>query len=148
MGRVGKIEKFLQTYCEVDKEGSVLMDGCYLTMMLDKNKTCNDGLIKFFIEHGITHVESYKDFRDTDSIVACIGFSEKEQKWYGWSHRAIFGFGIGYVAKDGDCCTDSGWTDEYLAEHPEDDLSVEIGFEVKNMEDARKCAIEFAEAVS
>jgi len=24
-----------------------------------------------------------------------IGFSEEEQKWYGWSHRAICGFGIG-----------------------------------------------------
>ena len=24
-----------------------------------------------------------------------IGFNEKEQKWYGWSHRAICGFGIG-----------------------------------------------------
>ena len=23
------------------------------------------------------------------------GFSEKDQKWYGWSHRAIFGFKIG-----------------------------------------------------
>jgi hypothetical protein len=24
-----------------------------------------------------------------------LGFSEREQKWYGWSHRAIVGFGIG-----------------------------------------------------
>jgi hypothetical protein len=30
-----------------------------------------------------------------------IGFSEKEQKWYGWSHRAIFGFGIGSKCKKG-----------------------------------------------
>ena len=27
--------------------------------------------------------------------VCSIGFCEKEQKWYGWSHRAIVGFGIG-----------------------------------------------------
>lgn len=33
--------------------------------------------------------------------VACIGFNDKEQKWYGWSHRAIFGFGIGHkITKD------------------------------------------------
>lgn len=30
-----------------------------------------------------------------------IGFNEKEQKWYGWSHRAIFGFGIGSECKKG-----------------------------------------------
>lgn len=27
--------------------------------------------------------------------VCSIGFNEKDQKWYGWSHRAIWGFTIG-----------------------------------------------------
>ncbi|KKN29323.1 hypothetical protein LCGC14_0845330 [marine sediment metagenome] len=32
----------------------------------------------------------------TKANSACsIGFCEREHKWYGWSHRAIFGFGIG-----------------------------------------------------
>lgn len=31
--------------------------------------------------------------------VCSIGFSEKEQKWYGWSHRRYYGFGIGYEVK-------------------------------------------------
>lgn len=31
-----------------------------------------------------------------------IGFSAKDQKWYGWSHRAIHGFGIGDHVKKGD----------------------------------------------
>ncbi len=35
--------------------------------------------------------------------VCSIGFCEKEQKWYGWSHRAIAGFGIGSTCKKGDC---------------------------------------------
>lgn len=35
--------------------------------------------------------------------VCAIGFCEKEQKWYGWSHRAIYGFGLGSVVKRGDC---------------------------------------------
>lgn len=34
--------------------------------------------------------------------VASIGFCEAEQKWYGWSHRAIFGFGVGHNVKKGD----------------------------------------------
>jgi len=54
-----------------------------------------------------------------------IGFSEKEQKWYGWSHRAIFGFGIGSKVEPGhvayrpydkeDFIRDSirFWTEEY-----------------------------------
>jgi len=35
--------------------------------------------------------------------VCSIGFCESEQKWYGWSHRAIYGFGIGSEVKQGDC---------------------------------------------
>lgn len=38
-----------------------------------------------------------------NSNVCSIGFCEKEQKWYGWSHRALFGFGVGSRVKRGDC---------------------------------------------
>lgn len=34
--------------------------------------------------------------------ICSIGFCEKEQKWYGWSHRAIYGFGIGSRVRKGD----------------------------------------------
>ena len=37
------------------------------------------------------------------SPTCSIGWSEKDQKWYGWSHRAIFGFTIGSKVKKGDC---------------------------------------------
>lgn len=77
-----------------------------------------------------------------------IGFCEKEQKWYGWSHRAMYGFGIKHIVKKGSCESISGWTEEHLKSHPEDDLSVEIGFECKILDDCKKCAIAFAESVS
>jgi len=32
-----------------------------------------------------------------------IGFNPEEQKWYGWSHRAVFGFGVGSTCEKGDC---------------------------------------------
>lgn len=80
--------------------------------------------------------------------VCSIGFCEREQKWYGWSHRAIYGFGIGDVVKEGDCCANSGWTDEWLQEHPEDDLSLPIGFVAKSLDDVKRMAIAFAESVS
>ena len=40
---------------------------------------------------------------NSDHTVCSIGFCEAEQKWYGWSHRAICGFGIGSHVKPGDC---------------------------------------------
>jgi hypothetical protein len=83
-----------------------------------------------------------------DHNVCSIGFSEAEQKWYGWSHRAIFGFGIGDTVREGDCCASSGWTEEWLAEHPEDDESLPVGFQAKTLDDAKRMAIAFAESVS
>lgn len=44
--------------------------------------------------------------------VCSIGFCETEQKWYGWSHRAMFGFGIGSTVSKGDCgYVPSDWDD-------------------------------------
>ena len=40
--------------------------------------------------------------RTPDSGCCSIGFCEKENKWYGWSHRAIYSFGIGSKVKKGD----------------------------------------------
>jgi len=51
-----------------------------------------DGLLKFMAEHEIT-----------DELTHGVGFSPKESKWYGWSHRAIYGFEIGSTCKKGDC---------------------------------------------
>jgi hypothetical protein len=40
---------------------------------------------------------------DSNHKVCSIGFNDKENKWYGWSHRAIYGFGIGSEVKIGSC---------------------------------------------
>lgn len=39
----------------------------------------------------------------TEQLTHGVGFSPKDKKWYGWSHRAIYGFGIGSTCKKGDC---------------------------------------------
>ncbi len=39
----------------------------------------------------------------TDQLTHGVGFSPKDSKWYGWSHRAIYGFKIGSTCKKGDC---------------------------------------------
>lgn len=46
--------------------------------------------------------------------VCSIGFCEAEQKWYGWSHRAMFGFGIGSEVKRGDCGYQPTNADDFL----------------------------------
>ncbi len=80
--------------------------------------------------------------------VCSIGFNPTEQKWYGWSHRAIYGFGIGDIVSEGDCCASRGWTEKYLEAQPEKRLYLDVGFEAKTLDDAKKIAIAFAGSVS
>ena len=86
--------------------------------------------------------------RTPKNNVCSIGFCEKEQKWYGWSHRALYGFKVGDKVKRGDCCASSGFTEDYLKKHPEEDKSLPIGFKAMSLEDCKKMAIAFAESVS
>ena len=78
----------------------------------------------------------------------CEPLAPAQNKWYGWSHRALYGFGIGDEVHEGDLTNMSGFTDEYLSEHPEEDLSLPVGFVAKNLNDAKRMAIAFADAVS
>ena len=80
--------------------------------------------------------------------VCSIGYCKKEQKWYGWSHRAIFGFKIGDVVKEGDCTNSSGYVEEFINKHPECDLSQPVGFKAETLDDAKRMAIAFANSVS
>jgi len=70
------------------------VDGAYLTRVGTEND------LNFLLKRGIT--EQIQDGYG-EPKTCCIGFNPKEQKWYGWSHRAIFGFGIGSECKKGDC---------------------------------------------
>jgi len=73
---------------------------------------------------------------DPKHCVCSIGWSHKDGKWYGWSHRAIFGFKIGSTCKKGDCHyvpKNRGGRGEWKAE---------------TVADARQMAIDFAEGVS
>jgi hypothetical protein len=83
-----------------------------------------------------------------DRTVCTIGFSDKEQKWYGWSHRAICGFGIGdKVTSSNHLCAQSGWSDEFLEDNPTCDVRLPVGFIANTLDDAKLMAISMAEAV-
>jgi len=48
-------------------------------------------------------VEYLAQLEITEELSHGTGFSPKDNKWYGWSHRAIFGFEVGSTCKKGDC---------------------------------------------
>ena len=62
-----------------------------------------DSFIDYLIEHEIYFIDATPKFKEYDKKypVANIGFSEKENKWYGWSHRGVCGFTIGSEVKKG-----------------------------------------------
>ena len=87
------------------------------------------------------------ELSENRDCVCSIGKSKKDGKWYGWSHRAIFGFEIGDEVKEGDCCASSGLVEEYVKGHPEEDLSLPVGFKAKTEEDCKRMAIAFSDSV-
>lgn len=55
-------------------------------------------------------------FASPSHSVCSIGFCDKEQKWYGWSHRAMFGFAVGSEVKQGDCAYSATDKDDFLSD--------------------------------
>lgn len=81
---------------------------------------------KMLIEKGII-----PEIASPDHSVCSIGYSPNDGKWYGWSHRAIQGFGIG----------DKGETFTPLN-------STKSKEKISTLLEAKQAAIEFAESVS
>lgn len=80
------------------------------------------------------------DYPTPDSQIRHIGYAPKTQKWYGWSHRAVFGFKVGDRVKKGDVIANSS---EYSGR-----LALPEGFTAKTLADAKRMAAAFAVAVS
>ena len=76
------------------------VDGSYITHV------GMDSTFKMFLKYGIT---DQLQTIPPNGRTACIGYNPIEQKWWGWSHRAIYGFGVGSTCKQGDChyCPDN-----------------------------------------
>ena len=82
-------KEYLENYCIIENDGSVVT----------KERKAYLGLLEipsFLVKCKIYDVYAFRDMRKTQkSRVACCGFSEADQKWYGWTHRGIRSFGIG-----------------------------------------------------
>lgn len=88
-----------------------------------------------FDDSYITHVGMEKsvkflaDHEITEQLTHGVGFSPKENKWYGWSHRAIYGFTIGSTCKKGDV----HYTPSNMEEFEEDAIKFWSGESHKNV---------------
>jgi len=109
---LGKNDKSISLTYAVSK-----VDGCYI----GDEKTA-----KMLAKKGIAPERAEKDCN-----VCSIGYSEKDKKWYGWSHRAIQGFGIGDKSE-----TFSPWGGTSSDKKIETD------------DEAKQAAIDFADSVS
>ena len=71
-----------------------------------------------------------------DHGVASIGFSAKDGKWYGWSHRAAVGFGVGDMVFE----ENFGNENTLFTKHGSKPI--------RSMKDAKQAAINFAKYVA
>lgn len=75
--------------------------------------------------------------------VCSIGYCKRQRKWYGWSHRAIYGFGIGDKLFEGN-----------YREHAPEKYRDSIPFNkhgsvvIRTLKQAKQAAINFAASVS
>ena len=89
--------------------------------------------VNFIYKHRLTNlmsIDTAKGFPTATSNTVSIGFNEKDQEWYGWTHRGYGHFGIGYEVEKGSIC-DCG--------------SHKYPFKVKTLEEAKQLAIDIAE---
>ena len=113
----------------------------YYESLVDGSYIGTTDIFNVLKDKGIIYMEGIDG-----SSVACIGLSE-DGKWYGWSQYTIHGFEIRDVVQEGDLTTTSGYTDDYVIQHPEDDKSLPVGFTAYTMNDAKRMAIAYASAV-
>lgn len=83
---------------------------------------------------------------DPSHSICSIGWAEESQKYFGWSHRAIYGFKIGDVVKEGDSTAAPEGVSP--SDSPDAKYGLPIGFVAKTKEDCRRMAIAFAQSVS
>lgn len=96
-----------------------------------------ESTVNFIYKHRLTNLMSInravgKPLSETGCNTVSIGFSEKEQKWYGWTHRGYGAFGIGYEIVEGSIMDTK-------------DSKYQYPFKVENLDQAKELAIHIAE---
>lgn len=125
----------LKQGCKVTDDGSIYTDkGDYVGL---KGIITDDGIVKDIIwKHKLTKLMSVNTAAGFESGTAVgVGFSEEEQKWYGWTHRGFGAFGIGQIVKEGTLPTTAP------------NFPVKAGFTCKTLDDCLQCAIAMSDSL-
>ena len=93
--------------------------------------------VNFIYKHRLTNLMSVnramgKPLSEVGCNTVSIGFNEKEQKWYGWTHRGYGAFGIGYEITKGSIMDSKNAKYRYP-------------FKVETLEQAKELAIHLAD---
>lgn len=127
----------------IDEHESWHEEGCYSTNIVTEHNEYvgladlgkNAHGVNFIYKHHLTNLMSLNRAKGLPlSTTGCnavsVGFNEKEQAWYGWTHRGFGKFAIDYEVVEGSIM-DNG-------EH-------KYPFKVKTLEQAKQLAIDIAE---
>ena len=98
-----KLQNYFESIAYIGKSDILEDEGGIYYSRVDDSYLTRVGLedsLEYLLDLGVTEQIQATSKK---SKVASIGFNPEEQKWYGWSHRAIFGFGIDSKVKEGDC---------------------------------------------
>ncbi len=112
-----KLTSFLKTIAYIDK-----IEINNETFEIWKSKHDHSYLGHVCLEEDLKFL---MDNQITDQVSFGLGFSPKSNKWFGWTHRGVYGFGIGSTCDKGDIhykpssledliiSTKEFWMDEY-----------------------------------
>lgn len=92
-------------------------------------------IVEFIYKHRLTNLMSRaramgEPLKQASCNTVCIGFSEREQMWYGWTHRGYGKFGIWYEVKP------NSIMDREPHKYP---------FKVKTLDQAKQLAIDISD---
>lgn len=103
----------------------------YLKTDIPIEKRTFKNLPKYSNGKSKVHFKEWMGIKMDNKAGCSVGKSEADGKWYGWSHRAVYGFGIGDKVTSDVSGNNSG--KEYM---------------IKTEDQARQTAINFAKDVS
>ncbi len=104
--------------------------------------------MKFKIFRELLIEQDFKEKYGIKETKSGLGFSETKNKWYGWSHRAICGFGIG------DKLFDKNWTPDGSKPSFNNPVTDKLKFTergavtIKTLDQAKEAAENFSRYVS
>ncbi len=131
-----KLKELLQTVAELKTRKHIGL--CWVSK-IDGSYVCHESnmtkLPKSLFKWGIT--DQWQSSTNDKDGSANIGYNPVAKKWFGWSHRAIVGFGIG----------DKLFDENYKKATDDTPFIKYGGITIKTMKQAKQAATNFAQYI-